>query len=192
MPRFVRILLGSMVLLTVASTASAQYPHRHEGIYATTGLGYGLAKVSCDQCGSSDRTGDLTAFLHVGGALSQSILLGGEVTAWSKVTESNDNRAVGTVNAVLTWYPSTREGFFIKGGVGLGYLRGDQDTDTGPIFFDKGGVGYQLGLGYDLRIERNLSVTAVANWFGGNVGDIGAIRNVTFNVIQLMAAVTFH
>ena len=28
--------------------------------------------------------------------------------------------------------------------------------------------------------------------FGGSVGDIQAIRNVTFNVLQFMAAVTFH
>jgi hypothetical protein len=32
----------------------------------------------------------------------------------------------------------------------------------------------------------------VANFYGGNVGDIRTIRNVSFNVIQFMAAVTFH
>jgi len=93
---------------------------------------------------------------------------------------------------VISWYPSTREGFFIKGGLGFGFIRGDKDTDQGLIFFDKAGVGYQLGLGYDMRIQRNLSVTAVANFYGGSVGDIQAIRNVTFNVLQFMAAVTFH
>ena len=96
------------------------------------------------------------------------------------------------MNAVISWYPSAREGLFLKGGVGFGYLRGDQDTDEGIIFFDKAGVGYQVGLGYDLRIQRTLSVTAVATFYGGDVGDIGSIRNVSFNVLQFMAAVTFH
>jgi hypothetical protein len=160
--------------MLLAASAHAQYPQRHQGIYATFGLGYGSAKVACDQCGDTGRTGDLTGFLNVGGALSQSILLGAEVTG------------------VVSWYPSTREGFFIKGGLGFGFIRGDQDTDQGIIFFDKAGVGYQLGLGYDMRIQRNLSVTAVANFYGGSVGDIEAIRNVSFNVLQFMAAVTFH
>ena len=93
---------------------------------------------------------------------------------------------------MISWYPSPREGFFLKGGLGFGYLRGDQDTQEGPIFIDKAGVGYQLGLGYDMRIQRDLSVTAVVNFYGGQVGDIGSIRNVSFNVLQFMAAVTFH
>ena len=43
-----------------------------------------------------------------------------------------------------------------------------------------------------MRIQRDLSVTAVVNFYGGQVGDIGSIRNVSFNVLQFMAAVTFH
>ena len=189
---FGRVCLIAGGAMFLAASAQAQYPNTHDGVYATFGLGYGSAKVACDQCGDTSRTGNLTGFLNVGGALSQSILLGGEVTGWSKVTDSNDNLAVATANAVISWYPSTREGFFIKGGLGFGFIRGDKDTDQGLIFFDKAGVGYQLGLGYDIRIQRNLSVTAVANFFGGSVGDIHAIRNVTFNVLQFMAAVTFH
>ncbi len=93
---------------------------------------------------------------------------------------------------MISWYPSAREGFFLKGGLGFGYLRGDQDTQEGIIFIDKAGVGYQVGLGYDMRIQRDLSVTAVVNFYGGQVGDIRSIRNVSFNVLQFMAAVTFH
>jgi hypothetical protein len=190
---FGRVCLIAGGAMLVAASAHAQYPQRHQGVYATFGLGYGSAKVACDQCGDTSRTGDLTGFLNVGGALSQSILLGGEVTGWSKVTDSNDNLSTGTANAVISWYPSTREGFFIKGGLGFGFIRGDKDTGQGGIkAFDSSGIGYQLGLGYDMRIQRNLSVTAVANFYGGNVGDIGTIRNVSFNVIQFMAAVTFH
>lgn len=179
--------------LFLASGLSAQYAHRHQGIFASFGAGFGTAKVSCDNCGDVSRAGDLTGFLEIGGALSRSILLGVEVAGWSKVTSGNDNRAAGTVNGVAVWYPSTEEGFFLKGGAGFGYLHGDQALSDGRIIFlDKGGVGYQLGLGYDLRIQRDLSVTALVNFYGGNVGDIGALRSVKFNVLQFMAAVTFH
>jgi len=192
MRAFGKVCLIAGGVMLVAASAHAQYPHRHQGIYATFGLGYGSAKVACDQCSDTGRTGDLTGFLNVGGALNQSILLGGEVTGWSKTTDSNDNRAAGTANAVISWYPSTREGFFIKGGLGFAFIHGDQDTDQGIIGFDDSGVGYQLGFGYDMRIQRNLSVTAVANFYGGSVGDVRTIRNVSFNVLQFMAAVTFH
>ena len=192
MARMKCIGLASTLVIGIISTAQAQYPNSHQGVYASVGLGYGWAKVACNQCGESGRTGDLTAFMNIGGAISQTFLLGGEVTGWSKVTDSNDNRAAGTVNGVVTWYPSAHEGFFIKGGVGFGYLRGDQDTDQGPIFVSQAGVGYQLGLGYEFRLERELSVTAVTNFYGGNVGDIGALRNVTFNVLQFMAAITIY
>jgi len=189
---FSRVCLAAGGVMLFAASAHAQYPQRHQGIYATFGLGYGSAKVACDQCSDTGRTGDFTGFLNVGGALSQSILLGAEVTGWSKITDSNDNLATSTVNAVISWYPSTREGFFIKGGLGFGFIRGDKDTEEGIRAFDSSGIGYQLGLGYDMRIQRNLSVTAVANFYGGNVGDIRTLRNVNFNVLQFMAAVTFH
>jgi len=190
---FVRFVSLVGVVSVFAASAQAQYAQTHKGIYASVGVGYGSATVSCGQCGDTDRAGDLTGFLNIGGALSQSFLLGVEVTGWSKVTSNNDNRAMGTVNGVATWYPSTREGFFLKGGVGWGYLYGDQETvSSGIQSLSEGGVGYQLGLGYDIRLERNLSVTAVVNFYGGNVGDVLSISNVTFNVLQFMGAVTFH
>jgi len=182
-----------VLIATAATTAHAQYAQTHKGLYATFGVGYGSADVNCDQCGDSGRVGDLTGFLNIGTALSQSLLLGLEVTGWSKVTSSNDNRSAGTVNGVVTWYPSPREGFFLKGGVGWGWLYGDQATQSAGIqSLSESGVGYQAGLGYDIRLQRDLSVTAVVNFYGGNVGNVLSIQNVSFNVIQFMGAVTFH
>ena len=188
-----RTLLLVVGVLSFATAAHAQYAQNHQGMYATVGLGYGLAKVTCDQCEGSERTGNLTGFLGVGGALSQAVLLGVEAAGWSKVTDNNDNRSMGVANGVVTWYPSRREGFFIKGGVGLGWIYGDQELSDGSIqSVSKSGIGYSAGLGYDMRIQRNTSVTAVVNFYGGSVGDVGSIRNVAFNVLQFMAAVTFH
>jgi len=185
------VLVGGVLLFT--APVHAQYAQNHQGIYATFGFGYGSAKVMCDQCEDSGRTGDLTGFLGVGGALSQSILLGVEAVGWSKVTDNNDNRSMGAANAVVTWYPSRREGFFVKGGVGLGWIYGDQELSDGRIeSISKSGIGYSAGLGYDMRIQRNTSVTAVVNFYGGSVGDVSSFRNVSFNVLQFMAAVTFH
>ena len=185
------LVVGGVLLF--ATPVQSQYAQTHKGIYATFGFGYGLAKVNCDQCEDSGRTGDLTGFLGVGGALSQSFLLGGEAAGWSKVTDGNDNRSMGVANAVATWYPSTREGFFLKAGLGLSWIYGDQELSDGRIeSVSRGGFGYVAGLGYVMRIQRNTSVTAIVNFYGGSVGDVGSIRNVSFNVLQFMAAVTFH
>jgi len=182
-----------LLLSLVGQAAAAQYAQRHEGLYASVGIGYGSADLSCDQCGDISREGDLTGFLNVGGALSQAFLLGLEVTGWSKITSSNDNRSMGTVNGVVTWYPSPREGFFIKAGAGWGFLYGDQATQSANIVsLSESGVGYQVGFGYDIRLQRDLSVTAVASLYGANVGSVGSLNGVTFNVLQFMGAVTFH
>ena len=188
-----RIFILAGVTLAVVPAVQAQYAQTHQGIYATFGLGYGLAKITCDQCANEERTGDLTGFLGVGGAISQSFLLGGEAVGWSKVTSSNDNRSLGAANAVATFYPSKREGLFLKAGVGLSWIYGDQELSDGRIeSLSQTGLGYVAGLGYDIRIQRNTSVTAIVNFYGGQIGDVGSLRNVAFNVIQFMAAVTFH
>ena len=185
------LVVGGVLLF--ATPVQSQYAQTHKGIYATFGLGYGLATINCDQCVDSGRTGDLTGFFGVGGALAQSFLLGFEAAGWSKVTDGNDNRSLGAANAVATWYPSTREGFFIKAGLGLGWVYGDQELSDGRIeSLSQTGISYVAGLGYDMRIQRNTSVTAIVNFYGGNVGDVLSVNNLSFNVLQFMAAVTFH
>jgi hypothetical protein len=152
--------------------------HARQGFWLNAGLGYG--SLGCDGCGS--RESGLSGGLQLGGTLSPRWLLGGATTGWTR-SEGGVTLTVGTVLALVRFYPSERGGFFLEGGVGLGTIHASVDgfgseTDTGG--------GALLGLGYDIRVGRNVSLTPV--WLGFAV----RTDNSDANVGQLSLGVTIH
>ena len=89
---------------------------------------------------------------------------------------------VGTLDARVRFYPSTTGGFFLTGGLGVASVSaggfGYTATETG--------LGMLFGLGYDVRVARNTSITPYWNGF--------AMRNsnTDANVGQVGLAVTLH
>jgi hypothetical protein len=146
--------------------------HSRRGFWISGGLGYG--SLGCEDCGG--REGGLSGGLQLGGSLSQKVLLGGGTSGWTK-DEGGVTLTVGTLVALIRFYPSSTGGFFLLGGLGLGtvYAKVDgfgDDTETGG--------GALLGLGYDLRVGDNVSLTPFWNGFAvrtentdANVGQIG-------------------
>src|SRR3712207_7332407 len=56
----------------------------------------------------------------------------------------------------LYWYPKPTSGLFLKGGVGIG----GYSADAGPLGDESdSGIALHGGLGYDVRVGRNLSIT---------------------------------
>jgi hypothetical protein len=90
--------------------------------------------------------------------------------------------SVGTLDARVRFYPQATGGFFLTGGIGVGSaslgVSGYTDTQTG--------VGMLLGLGYDVRVARNTSITPYWNGFAMRNSNINA------NVGQIGLAVTLH
>lgn len=167
--RTAALTLALMVL--TASLAAAQQTRK--GFWFNVGLGYG--SLGCDDC--DGREGGLSGGLSLGGTLAQGkLLLGVGTNGWSK-EENSVRLTVGTLEALIRFYPSRTGGFFLTGGLGLGSIRvsvdgGGSDSETG--------VGAIIGLGYDLRIGNNVSLTPFWNGFAvktdnadGNVGQIG-------------------
>jgi hypothetical protein len=146
--------------------------HAREGVWFNGGLGYGAA--GCQDC--NVREGSFSGGLAVGGAVSQKIMLGAGWNWWSK-SENGATLTVGTLAAVIRFYPSETGGFFLLGGLGLGAIHRaasgfGSDTETG--------FGALLGLGIDIRVDRNVSLTPFWNGFvvvmnddDANVGQIG-------------------
>src|SRR5256885_6405085 len=160
-------ILGAATLLGVtASAARAQYPQRREGFWIGFGLGYGSANVTCDTCGSGPRTGGVTAFLKLGGTPSRNLLIGGAINAWSHQS-GGATETMGNVTASLYYYPVASGGLFLTGGVGFS----DYNVDTSPSY-DGTGWGFTAGVGYDIRVGRNVSLTPVANFVYGGVGGL--------------------
>src|SRR5207249_3303218 len=135
-----------------------------------------------------DREGGVSGYLKMGGTLSPHLLLGGESNGWTKKV-SGTTVTSGNASFALYVYPQPAGGFFLKGGVGVSTYK--EEGSSGSTGFGLGG-----GLGYDLRVGTNVSLTPVANFTFGSVGDVESggltIPGVKQNVFQLALGVTFH
>lgn len=163
--------LTALALGATALTAHAQNPQTRDGFWFNLGLGYGSATCS-DACSSE---GGFSGNLALGGTLNQKVLLGGGTTGWTK-SEDGATLTLGTVLALIRFYPSATGGFFLNGGLGYGSTRasysGFSDSESGFAML--------LGLGYDFRVGKNFSLTPFLNGFGystestnWSVGQIG-------------------
>jgi len=187
-----RIFAAAGLLSVAAPAARAQYPPRRNGFWIGFGLGYGSANVTCDSCGSGSRTGGVTAFLKLGGTPSRNLLIGGAINGWSHES-GGATETMANVTASLYYYPAARSGLFLTGGLGFS----DYRVDTSPSV-EGTGWGFTAGVGYDSRVGRNVSLTPVANFVYGGVGDLSVSGGGTFatgwkqNVVDFGLGVTFH
>jgi hypothetical protein len=174
---------GFCALLTavLATTAFAQQAQKREGLWVGGGMGYGSLGLSCEGCGDIDREGGVSGFAKIGGTLRQNILLGVEMNGWTK-SEGVGRVTMGNMSGAAYWYPMPTQGLFIKAGAGYSVLAVDDGIDTSS----DNGFGLLGGVGYDLRVGRNLSITPVANYFRG------AFEGGSANVLQLGVGVTSH
>jgi hypothetical protein len=148
------------------------------GFWFSGGLGYG--SLGCDDC--DGREGGLSGGIQIGGSVSQKVLLGAATTGWTK-NEGGTTLTIGTLVALIRFYPSATGGFFLIGGLGVGSIHAEidgfgSDTETGG--------GALLGLGYDIRVGDNVSLTPFWNGFAARTSNADA------NVGQLGLSVTLH
>jgi hypothetical protein len=60
------------------------------------------------------------------------------------------------------------------------------------VFLDDAGLGYLLGVGFDVPIAGGLSITPLASFYGGNIGDVQNAQGISFNVFQFLVALTLN
>ena len=148
-------------------------PALREGAWFSIGFGFG--SLGCEDCDGRDSGG--SGGLAVGGTLNQHVLLGVGTTGFVR-SYDGDLLSVGTLDGRVRIYPSRRSGFFLNGGIGLGTL-----SYLGESEF---GLGMMLGLGWDIRVGRNVSVTPF--WNGSAMQN----SNVDANFGQLGVGITSH
>jgi hypothetical protein len=173
--------LSALLTALLATTAFAQQAQTRQGMWFGGGLGYGSLGLSCEGCGDIDREGGMSGYAKVGGTLRQNILLGGETNVWTK-DEGGARVTMASLSGAAYWYPMTTQGLFVKAGAGWSNL----SVGSGGLTADDSGFGILAGLGYDVRVARNLSLTPVANWFRGG------FEGGSANVLQFGVGVTAH
>lgn len=178
------MLVTAMALLalgTAASSAEAQRPQTRQGFWAGLGMGWGSFGLGCDGCEDLGRTGSYSGYLKVGGTLSQSLLIGAEVNGWAK-SEDGASLDLGNASAAAYWYPMPTGGMFLKGGLGYSRLGADDGVDSAS----DGGFGLTAGIGFDMRVGGNMSLTPVLNYFRGS------FEGGSADVFQVGLGVTLH
>ena len=193
--------LVAATLLLAAPRAWAGHPQERHGFWIGFGAGYGSAHGSfdCDDCQGDeddDREGSFTGFLKLGGTLSPNVLLGVESNAWVK-EESGATLTLGSVTGTITVYPSATGGFFLKGGFGASVIHSSAEFGTVDVSASQTGWGLLAGIGYDIRVGRNISLTPCVNYTYGKPGDLvfegeETLPNWKQNVVSFELGITFH
>ncbi len=185
------ITLATTLALCAATVGTAQRPQTRRGVGIAFGLGWGSADLSCDGC-SGPREGGGVGHIRLGGTLNQKLLLGGDITGWAK-EESGLTAALGNVSFVAQYYPMEQGGLFVKGGAGFSNIlfSGNGTEASGESF------GLSAGVGYDIRVGRNISITPIADFLFGGSRDIQesgttVLSGMSMNVFSVGLGVTFH
>lgn len=162
-------LLSLATLAVLATPLSAQRPTSHPGLWLGAGVGLGWARVSCRICGAN-RGHSLSAAAQVGGRISNSILIGGEIEGWFRGSNSDQGRPADELllayGVVVYWYPTPRYPYYLKSGIELVTYRIDDGTDR----VTSSALGPKLGIGYELHVAGHLTAVPYLNVLVGSTG----------------------
>ena len=157
-----------------ASNAGSRLQTR-EGFWFNAGLGFG--SWGCQNCEGYRESG-LSGGLSLGTAITDRLMLGVGTTGFSRKTLDGEIFSVGTLDARLRFYPKRTSGFNLTTGLGLGSMSYAGDSEIG--------LGLMLGVGWDIRVARNVSISPFWNGFAMSNSNVDA------NVGQLGIGITIH
>lgn len=189
---FNAFLISALALAGISRPAQAQDSRARQGFWWGVGVGYGWVHVRCDIC-QADRKAALTATGGLGGTITRSVRFGAELSGWTR-GEENIDEYLGSLSAILNWYPNPDGAFHLKGGLGYVAYRIDDGEDdlTSSGFGPLVGAGFEIGLGRRASVEPYLS--AIVTIPRGNLqlnGDRQA-EGVSLSLVQFGLGVTLH
>jgi hypothetical protein len=158
---------------------------RRKGFWLTAGIGGGSESFDAnDGLGWSDDKGGGLAYLKLGGTVSQSLLLGAEFNAWgTEYRYEGYDRGLTSAMFIAQWYPAARGDFWLRGGVG--FARDYLDIDGGQRTRENG-TALAVGMGYDIRVGRNISITPMLDLQGQRYDSHDE------RLVNLGVGITFH
>lgn len=143
---------------------------RRDGFWLSVGLGVGGESFDAhDGLGWSNSKAGGMAYLKLGGTISPNFLLGVEAQGWTaQYYGQGFDRDLGSLMAVGQWYPSARDGFWFRGGIGFArdHLNYYGSPPANTITTSRNGTAYAVGLGYDIPVGRKVSLTPTLDFVG--------------------------
>jgi hypothetical protein len=156
---------GLVLIVTLCACASRSThaqatgrPNTREGFWVSAGLDLGAAKSN----------GTLfpgwSGSVRLGGTLSQSVLVGGEVDTWLHTESWTATETITAGSLVVLWYPSGTGALYLKFGLG-GMMHYWGVGDSRYTFSAPSAL---LGLGYEVRVGPRLSLSPYAEALAGS------------------------
>jgi hypothetical protein len=169
----VALQLATLLLAAfLAAPAHAQTaPHPKRGsLWLDAGFGYGYLSLTCANCSAVAAHGTAVT-VSAGFTPAQNVLLGLQAQQWSS-SQPELGQKESSLLIVVQWYPWPATGFFLRAGNGIVRGPGSQAANA-PFASTQGtGVGFALGVGYDVKVTRRLGVTVQAATNISALGDL--------------------
>jgi hypothetical protein len=189
------VLLACLAAAAAPGPLSAQDEPARHGLWIGLGFGAGRVEHWSDQAPSVTRT-TMTASLQGGVVVVPALRLGIEANGWGlRSSDYNDPSKGETVNELLLiarLYPWPSTGIYLKGGVGLGEYHNKAPNTWGSSAFG----AFIAGVGYELRVARNVYVTFAADLARGPMGSVdNLVQTETgrrFRAWSLVAGIQWH
>lgn len=153
-------IVGALLALLAAAPLAAQDPSVHKDFWI--GFGFGPGVNLSDGFDGESRWGG-NGYLRLGGTPDAKLLLGGEVIAWTR-EENNVHLSRGNAQFVAMYYPCPCGGLYLKGGLGFASISRSTEQGNTHTTTTKGGLGSGLGVGYELRLGKNLFLVPSADF----------------------------
>ena len=169
------LVTAALVLTAAAAQASAQdappaTPSR--GGWLGVGLGYGAFRTDCNNCTRDDLYSSGGSLVVNGGvAVNARVDAGGEIFWASTAFDSGEYRAAFLLG-IVQFRPWQTHGFYLKGGLGLAFLRssitvGGETTTSAPK-----GLGVHYGAGWMFGRGRRVSFAPFGGHYVASLGDL--------------------
>jgi hypothetical protein len=168
------------------------------GLELTLGAGTGSGTINCSACSHAGNMPGTTYSIQVVQRVSPYVRVGWTLDTWSHARDDWE-RAIGALNAVVFYYPSSvhRSGLFIGGGPSYSIMVASVTDSTG---LQRHGWGFAAELGYDIVPRKEFSLTPYFQYSYAWVGDvyypkgsgIPFARGWKHQVVSVGLGVTYH
>lgn len=142
-------------------------------------FGLGTGSMGCEGC-RIRKTGG-AGMLAIGKTFTPRFQLGGIVDMGMMETDGLEI-SLGTIAALARFYPMAKGGFFLQSGIGVASLQVSGSAGSGS----DDGTAFLGGIGYDIRIRKNMSITPYLSHIASSFKDGEMNQN------QIGVALTWH
>ena len=173
------VMTALFLLFAAASGRAAEYSRANAGWYIGFGIGWGTAWAYAESASAEDRGG--LGMFKVGGVLGPNLLLGFEGGSWFSWAEDSEV-SFSHNDCMLTYFPWSEAGFFVKAGAGLGWIGVRSGDSWGK---SRAGFDVRVGTGYEFQLGRSFNLGVEGVWSSTffeeiHLGDAGIMMTFTW------------